>query len=150
LKIEGVPNTPKLYVDKVRNIPYLCTMATTTKTTKQDSKAQPTRARTKAKPKVLEASAKLTSKNQTTIPTSVRTALGLEPMDRIKFQILTDGRVELIKASNQEDEFDPMVLAYLDFIEADILANPQMLSVLERDLELTKLLKDVEFDENFS
>jgi antitoxin PrlF len=125
-------------------------MAVRTKQTKQETQIQAGGARAKAKPKVLEASAKLTSKNQTTIPTSVRTALGLEPMDRIKFQILTDGRVELIKASNQEDEFDPMVLAYLDFIEADILANPQMLSVLERDPELTKLLKDVEFDENFS
>ena len=125
-------------------------MAVRTKQTKQETQIQAGGARAKAKPKVLEASAKLTSKNQTTIPTSVRTALGLEPMDRIKFQILTDGRVELIKASNQEDEFDPMVLAYLDLIEADILANPQMLSVLERDLELTKLLKDVEFDENFS
>ena len=125
-------------------------MAVRTKQTKQETQIQAGGARAKAKPKVLEASAKLTSKNQTTIPTSVRTALGLEPMDRIKFQILTDGRVELIKASNQEDEFDPMVLAYLDFIEADILANPQMLSVLERDSELTKLLKGVEFDENFS
>jgi antitoxin PrlF len=125
-------------------------MAVRTKQNKQETQIQAGGARAKAKPKVLEASAKLTSKNQTTIPTSVRTALGLEPMDRIKFQILTDGRVELIKASNQEDEFDPMVLAYLDFIEADILANPQMLSVLERDPELTKLLKDVEFDENFS
>jgi antitoxin PrlF len=125
-------------------------MAVRTKQTKQETQIRAGGARAKAKPKVLEASAKLTSKNQTTIPTSVRTALGLEPMDRIKFQILTDGRVELIKASNQEDEFDPMVLAYLDFIEADILANPQMLSVLERDPELTKLLKDVEFDENFS
>jgi antitoxin PrlF len=125
-------------------------MAVRTKQTKQETQIPAVVARAKAKPKVLEASAKLTSKNQTTIPTSVRTALGLEPMDRIKFQILTDGRVELIKASNQEDEFDPMVLAYLDFIEADILANPQMLSVLERDPELTKLLKDVEFDENFS
>jgi antitoxin PrlF len=125
-------------------------MAVRTKQTKQETQIQAGGARAKAKPKVLEASAKLTSKNQTTIPTSVRTALGLEPMDRIKFQILTDGRVELIKVSNQEDEFDPMVLAYLDFIEADILANPQMLSVLERDPELTKLLKDVEFDENFS
>jgi antitoxin PrlF len=125
-------------------------MAVRTKQTKQETQIQAGGVRAKAKPKVLEASAKLTAKNQTTIPTSVRTALGLEPMDRIKFQILTDGRVELIKASNQEDEFDPMVLAYLDFIEADILANPQMLSVLERDPELTKLLKAVEFDENFS
>ena len=101
-------------------------------------------------PKVVEASAKLTSKNQTTIPTSVRTALGLEPMDRIKFQILSDGRVELTKDLAQEEEFDPMVLAFLDFIEADIIANPQILSVLQRDEELAKLLKDVELDENLA
>lgn len=101
-------------------------------------------------PKVVEASAKLTSKNQTTIPTSVRTALGLEPMDRIRFQILSDGRVELTKDLAQKEEFDPMVLAFLDFIEADIIANPQMLSVLQDDPELRELLKDVELDENLA
>ncbi len=100
--------------------------------------------------KVVEVAAKLTSKNQTTIPTPVRTALGLEPLDRIRFQILPDGRVELTKDSAQEEEFDPMVLAFLDFIEADIIANPQMLSVLERDERLAKLLKNVELDENLS
>jgi bifunctional DNA-binding transcriptional regulator/antitoxin component of YhaV-PrlF toxin-antitoxin module len=125
-------------------------MAAKTKPTEQDTNAKPTGAKAQASPKVLEASAKLTAKNQTTIPTSVRTALGLEPMDRIKFQILTDGRVELIKASNQMEEFDPMVLAYLDFIEADIIANPQMLSVLQDDPELRELLKDVELDENLA
>lgn len=103
------------------------------------------------KPRIVEASAKLTAKNQTTIPTSVRTALGLEPMDRIKFQILPDGRVELLKAPHQEEEeFDPMVLAFLDFIEADIIANPQILTVLERDEKLAELLKDVELDENLA
>lgn len=104
---------------------------------------------TLAKPSIVEASAKLTAKNQTTIPTSVRSALGLEPMDRISFQIMPDGRVELRKASNQEEEFDPMVLAFLDFIEADIIANPQMLTVLQRDEKLAKRLKDVELDEDF-
>jgi antitoxin PrlF len=105
-----------------------------------------------AKPRIIEASAKLTAKNQTTIPTPVRSALGLEPMDRIKFQILPDGRVELVKAADPEEEevFDPMVLAFLDFIEADIIANPQMLTVLQDDPELRELLKDVELDENFS
>lgn len=99
---------------------------------------------------LVAASAKLTAKNQTTIPSSVRAALGLEPMDRIKFDILADGRVLLSKDSAVDEEFDPTVLAFLDFIEADIIANPQLLSVLERDEELSKLLKNVELDENFS
>jgi antitoxin PrlF len=99
---------------------------------------------------LVAASAKLTAKNQTTIPSSVRVALGLEPMDRIKFDILADGRVLLSKDSAVDEEFDPTVLAFLDFIEADIIANPQLLSVLERDEELSKLLKNVELDENFS
>ncbi len=43
-----------------------------------------------------------------------------------------------------------MVLAFLDFIEADIIANPQMLTVLQRDEKLAELLKDVELDEDFS
>lgn len=74
----------------------------------------------------------------------------MEPLDRIKFQVLNDGRVELTKDLSQEEEFDPMVLAFLDFIEADIIANPQILSVLQRDEELAKLLKDVELDENLA
>lgn len=99
---------------------------------------------------IVEATAKLTAKNQTTIPTPVRAALGLSPMDKIKFHVLSDGRVELTKDSNQTEQFDPMVLAYLDFIEADIIANPQILTVLQRDEKLAKLLKDVELDENYS
>jgi antitoxin PrlF len=141
-------------VDKVRNIPYFGTMTVLDGKTKKPPKGgnrenTPAQAAPR-RSKVVEVAAKLTSKNQTTIPTPVRTALGLEPLDRIKFQILPDGRVELTKDSAQEEEFDPMVLAFLDFIEADIIANPQMLSVLERDERLAKLLKDVELDENLS
>lgn len=142
-------------VDKVRNVPYFCLMTVLNKAQKKstptkDTKPATTDPKAHRQPKVVEASAKLTSKNQTTIPTSVRTALGLEPLDRIKFQILSDGRVELTKDLAQEEEFDPMVLAFLDFIEADIIANPQMLSVLQDDPELRELLKDVELDENLS
>ena len=116
----------------------------------KDSKPAVAKDGSPSKPRIVEASAKLTSKNQTTIPTSVRAALGLEPLDRIKFQVLNDGRVELTKDTSQKEEFDPMVLAFLDFIEADIIANPQMLSVLQDDPELRELLKDVKLDENIS
>jgi hypothetical protein len=41
---------------------------------------------------------------------------------------------------------DPMVLAYLTFLEKDIVANPQRLSPLARHSEIDKLLADVEVD----
>jgi bifunctional DNA-binding transcriptional regulator/antitoxin component of YhaV-PrlF toxin-antitoxin module len=81
--------------------------------------------------KVVEVSAKLTSKNQTTIPTPVRTALGLEPLDRIKFQILPDGRVELTKDSAQEEEFDPMVHEALTSEAVEGIETPTVMSVYQ-------------------
>lgn len=49
---------------------------------------------------------KLTSKSQTTIPMSVRTALGLEPGDLITYEIL-DGRVTLMRGPKKLKTEDP-------------------------------------------
>ncbi len=93
---------------------------------------------------ILETSSRLTAQNQTTIPVAVRKALNLQSNDRIKFVILGDGKVELVK--EEPAEFDATVAAYLKFLEADIIANPQKLSVLERDEALAKKLAGVETD----
>lgn len=94
----------------------------------------------------LSSRSKITSKGQTTIPLEVRKALDIGPRDRIEFRILEGGKVELKKAG--EDSPDPVVAAYLEFLEADLLANPQKLSVLERDPIVENLLAGVEV-ENF-
>ncbi|MCL7466621.1 type II toxin-antitoxin system PrlF family antitoxin [Phaeovulum sp. NW3] len=39
----------------------------------------------------------VTSKGQTTLPKEVRTALGLSPGDRLRYMILDDGEVRLVR-----------------------------------------------------
>lgn len=50
-----------------------------------------------------EVISKITSKNQTTIPKSVRNALNLNPKDSIKYIISNDGLVKLTKANSEDD-----------------------------------------------
>ena len=49
---------------------------------------------------------KLTSKAQTTIPQPIRAALGLQPGDRLLYEIV-DGRVILTKAGRGTTTHDP-------------------------------------------
>lgn len=46
---------------------------------------------------IFDAVSTMTSKNQTTIPESVRKALGLEKQDKIRFSVLGGGQVLLEK-----------------------------------------------------
>ena len=75
-------------------------------------------------------SSTVTSKGQTTIPKAVRDALGLVTGDQILFQIGQNG-VELKK---QEADEDPAIAAFLDFLAADMLANPESLQPLSDEL----------------
>lgn len=103
---------------------------------------------------LIEVNAKLTAQNQTTVPIAVRKALNLTELDQIKFVISKSGKVALEKVVDQPHQAheDPMVLAYLAFLEKDIIAHPQRLSPLERRKEVDDLLADVEvdFDLDFS
>lgn len=88
--------------------------------------------------------ATVTAKGQTTIPIAVRKALDVMPEDKLEFTILEGGRVEVKKA--RDEGSDPIVERYLEFLEQDLMKNPQKLSVLERDTVLTKLLSKVEIE----
>lgn len=68
----------------------------------------------------------MTSKNQTTIPKSVRKALGLEKQDRILFSVLDSGKVLLEKNNTDDEEFehDPVVGKFLYFLENSMTKNP--------------------------
>ena len=94
----------------------------------------------------IEASSKLTSKNQTTIPTPVRKALELSEGDRIGFRILDGGRVELFKETSVASD-DLVVAAYLSFLERDLIARPSKLSVLEQVPGNRELLEGVDVDD---
>ena len=97
---------------------------------------------------LIEVKSKLTAQNQTTIPVAVRRALDLSELDQIRFVISKSGKVSIEKdvVENDDEHIDPMVVAYLDFLETDIIKNPQRLQPLKRHKSVTKLLEGVEAD----
>jgi len=75
---------------------------------------------------IFDAVSTMTSKNQTTIPKSVRKALGLEKQDRILFSVLDSGKVLLEKNNTDDEEFEhgPVVGKFLHFLENSMTKNP--------------------------
>lgn len=87
---------------------------------------------------------KITGRYQTTVPSSVRKQLKLGKGDQIRYCTERSGRVyiEPVRA----EEGDPVLSAFLDFVEADIKAHPQRLSAFDGALHarLKALVGDVE------
>ncbi|WP_226883364.1 type II toxin-antitoxin system PrlF family antitoxin [Neisseria yangbaofengii] len=76
---------------------------------------------------ILNAVSTMTSKNQTTIPESVRKALGLEKQDKLRFSVLEGGQVLLEKDVIDEEECDddPVVHNFLNFLEQSMQNSPE-------------------------
>lgn len=70
--------------------------------------------------------ATLTDKYQNTVPAPVRKALNLSKRDKIAY-IVQGGRVTLEKATDTGDQVDPVVQAFLGFLEREMVENPQRL-----------------------
>ncbi|TNH43640.1 type II toxin-antitoxin system PrlF family antitoxin [Photorhabdus luminescens] len=80
------------------------------------------------------AESKLTSRSQTTIPTSVRKALKLKPgHDSITYKILSSGDV-LISRKNSEEEKDLVMESFLNFLAKDIKKHPEQVQQLDEQL----------------
>lgn len=94
-----------------------------------------------------DAESTLTDRYQTTIPEPVRRALNLGKRDKLRFTIRPDGEVILSKAV-PDDEEDPVVLAFLDFLERDMIAHPERLQPMDPELyaRATELVKGIEVD----
>ena len=89
---------------------------------------------------VLSVESTLTSRGQTTIPRPIRRALRLSPADKVRFSLRGDDTVVITRVSTEQR--DPMVGAFLDFIEADVRQHPQRfraipVDVLDRVRELS-------------
>jgi antitoxin PrlF len=89
---------------------------------------------------VLSVESTLTSRGQTTIPRSIRQALKLSPSDKVRFSLRGDDTVVITRVSIAQR--DPLVGAFLDFIEADARRNPQRfrsipIDAIERAQELS-------------
>lgn len=79
----------------------------------------------------------LTDRYQTTIPAFVRKELGLNKRDLIEFLKSEDGYIMLRRAEptrEEEEEFSPTLLAWLDLIAADHEKHPKQFVVLDEAL----------------
>lgn len=97
---------------------------------------------------MIESESSLTDRYQTTIPEPIRKALGLSKRDKIRYELLSDGRVQLSKV--EDEDFGPTVLAFLKFLEKNILENPKSLVPIteERLARIRELTAGVEVDIN--
>ncbi len=68
---------------------------------------------------------RITAKGQTTVPKSVRQALGVGYGGRIAFE-MSDAGVT-VHAVPEEDHEDPALAPFLALLEADIIARPKAL-----------------------
>ncbi len=97
---------------------------------------------------LIQAESTLTDRYQTTIPDSVRKALGLNKRDKIHYAIQPNGQVLISKADQLED--DPVLGKFLNFIAEDIRKNPTHIQAISSDMvnRVQSLVRDVEFDLN--
>lgn len=95
---------------------------------------------------------KLTARYQTTVPESVRNVLGLKKLDKISYQILSNGQVVISRADPNESERDPVLEKFLNFLAQDLENNPQRLTTINSDLvnHVQSLVDDVAIDLNAS
>jgi antitoxin PrlF len=88
----------------------------------------------------------LTDRYQTTVPDSVRKALGLNKRDKICYTIQPDGQVVISRVD--ETESDPVLGKFLEFLAKDIEENPQRLKPITSELVdyARSLVEGVEVD----
>ena len=97
-------------------------------------------------PFTLDAESTLTDRYQTTVPETVRRALGLGKRDKIHYRIRPSGEVVLTRATDHED--DPVLGQFLGFLARDIASHPERLQAVNADLvqRLKALVGGIEVD----
>lgn len=97
--------------------------------------------------KILEIHATITERGQTTVPAPIRKMLALGKRDRVVFRGLADGTV-VIEKHQANDEDDPALSAFLDFLGKDIAHRPQALKPIDADwiAYAKELVEGVEVD----
>jgi antitoxin PrlF len=78
----------------------------------------------------LEAESTLTDRYQTTVPETVRRALGLGKRDKIHYTIRPGGEIVLTRAQVAEED-DPLLGQFLGFLARDIANHPERLQVVD-------------------
>lgn len=67
---------------------------------------------------------KLTAKAQTTLPSGVRKALGVEAGDELAY-VIRGNQAVISKAPERDDEQDPTLTAFLDLLARDLATRPE-------------------------
>lgn len=96
---------------------------------------------------LLEEYSTITAKGQTTVPKSVRQALGVDAGDQIAFRLDADG-VTIRRVSSDQPHSDPAIGAFLQFLAQDMRANPGRLQTLPADLlaDIGELVEGIDVD----
>jgi antitoxin PrlF len=81
-------------------------------------------------PATLEAVSMLTDRYQTTVPETVRRALGLGKRDKIHYTIRPSGEVVLTRVGASEGD-DPVLGQFLGFLARDIASHPEHLQAVD-------------------
>ncbi len=84
---------------------------------------------------------KVTTKLQTTLPSSLAKILGVHPGEELGYIVEGPGLVRLVNASQLSEE-DPTIMAFLDLLSRDLQDHPERLEglgsgLLERARSLT-------------
>ena len=77
-----------------------------------------------------EEESSLTDRYQTTVPARIRKALGLSKKDKLKWFIDESGGIVVQKVGSDQEHSDPILDAWLTFIEKDIAEHPERLVTL--------------------
>lgn len=98
-------------------------------------------------PATLEVESTLTDRYQTTVPETVRRALGLGKRDKIHYTIRRDGVVVLTRAE-QAEVHDPVLDGFLQFLADDMAKRPERLQAVDARLlkRLRSLVGRIELD----
>ena len=88
----------------------------------------------------------LTDRYQTTVPDPIRKVLGLNKRDRICYTIGSDGQVTISRAEDENN--DPLLGQFLNFLATDIQANPQHVRQVSSDLvaRIRSLVSNIDLD----
>lgn len=86
----------------------------------------------------------ITAKGQTTIPKAVRQALGVDYGGKIAFRVDKRG----VTVARVDEDEDPAIDRFLDFVAADIKQRPQAIKALSPDLaaRIAALTEGVDVD----
>lgn len=94
---------------------------------------------------ILEETSTITAKGQTTIPKSVRQALGVDYGGKITFRVDERG-VSVHRADTETD--DPAISGFLDFLARDVERRPEAITALSPALSarIEALTKGMDLD----